>query len=59
MSIGTENVLLGVLLELNSILGLLIFLIEEVSDTMLELLVGVVLLDSFWVIIEVISHDEG
>ena len=59
MSIGTENVLLGVLLELNSILGLLIFIIEEVSDTMLELLVGVVLLDSFWVIIEVISHDEG
>lgn len=59
MSIGTENVLLGVLLELNSILGLLIFLMEEVSDTMLELLEGVVLLDSFWVIIEVISHDEG
>jgi len=59
VSIGTENVLLGVLLELNSILGLLIFLMEEVSDTMLELLEGVVLLDSFWVIIEVISHDEG
>jgi len=59
VSIGTKNVLLGVLLELNSILGLLIFLMEEVSDTMLELLEGVVLLDSFWVIIEVISHDEG
>jgi hypothetical protein len=59
VSIGTENVLLGVLLELNSILGLLIFLMEEVSDTMFELLESVVLLDSFWVIIEVISHDEG
>lgn len=59
MAVSSEVVLLGVLLELDGLLGLMVHLNEVVSDSMSELAEGVVLLDSGWVISKVESHDVG
>ena len=59
VAVSTEVVLLGVLLELDGLLGLVVHLNEVVSDSMSELTEGVVLLNSRWVISKVESHDVG
>lgn len=59
VAVSTEVVLLGVLLELDGFLGLVVHLNEVVSDSMSELTEGEVLLNSRWVISKVESHDVG
>lgn len=59
VAVSTEVVLLGVLLELNGFLGLVVQLNEVISDSMSELTESVVLLNSRWVISKVESHDVG
>ena len=57
VSISSEDVLLGVLLELLSSIDLFEDTIEVFENTILELSIGVVLLFSRWVVREVETHD--
>merc|ERR1712178_445455 len=55
--LGSENILLGILLEFHGFMSLLEEILEVLVDSMLEIVPGVVLLNSSWVIGEVETHN--
>lgn len=57
IEMGSENVLLGILLQFHGLMSFMAELVVVLFDSMLEIVPGVVLLNSSWVIGEVETHD--